>query len=146
LRQLVEKREFAPALDLRESRLGAAKALLAGSPYYDKTIDMIVGKTPSATALASRGQGARKSWETIAARYAEQIPPFETLKADLRAGGCPTEPMEIGLSREACVKSLKIASLIRNRYTILDLVSELGILDEAAEAIFAEPWFSMYEA
>lgn len=146
LRQLVDKREFAPALDLRETRLSAAKALLAGSPYYDKTIDMIVGKTPSATALASRVQGARKSWETIAARYAEQIPPFETLKADLRAGGCPTEPMEIGLSREACVKSLKIASLIRNRYTILDLVSELGILDEAAEAIFAEPWFSMYEA
>lgn len=145
LRRLLERRGFAAEPALRLARSRRAEALLTGSPYLDQTLAMIARKTPSPEVVAERAALARKAWPTLARRYAAQLPPFAALKADLAAGGCPTEPADIGLSRRACVDSLKIASLIRNRYTVLDLVSELGILDEAAEAVFAEPWFSVYE-
>jgi glycerol-1-phosphate dehydrogenase [NAD(P)+] len=146
LRRLVEKRRFAPATDLTGIRLRRADDLLKGSPYYDRTIEMIATKTRSSAELEARAKRAGKAWDGLAVRYAEQIPPFDRLKADLLAAGCPTEPAEIGLSRDACVRSLKIASLIRNRYTILDLISEFGVLDEAAEAVFSDRWFSTYES
>jgi glycerol-1-phosphate dehydrogenase [NAD(P)+] len=146
LRRLLERRNFAPEASLGQARARRAVALLSGSPYLDQTLVMIARKTPAPEVVAARAAGAREAWAALARRYAAQIPPFAALKADLAAGGCPTEPAHIGLSRAACVDSLKIASLIRNRYTVLDLVSELGILDEAAEAVFAEPWFSAYES
>ncbi len=144
LRRILERRNFAPETSLSLARMRRAGALLAGSPYLDQTLAMIARKTPEPSAVATHAARAREAWPTLALRYADQIPPFRALKADLLAGGCPTEPADIGLSRATCVDSLKIASLIRNRYTVLDLVSELGILDEAAEAVFAEPWFSTY--
>jgi len=146
LRRLLERRGFAADPSLRLARSRRAESLLAGSPYLDQTLAMIARKTPDQEAIAERAARARQAWPTLASRYAAQLPPFAELKADLAAGGCPTEPADIGLSRAACVESMKIASLIRNRYTVLDLVSELGILDEAAEAVFAEPWFSAYES
>ncbi len=146
LRRLLERRGFAPEASLSRARARRAEALLSGSPYLDQTLAMIARKTPEPGAVAARAALAREAWPVLARRYAAQIPPYAALKADLAAGGCPTEPADIGLSRAACVDSLKIASLIRNRYTVLDLVSELGILDEAAEAVFAEPWFSTYES
>ncbi|HWR13000.1 MAG TPA: sn-glycerol-1-phosphate dehydrogenase [Rectinemataceae bacterium] len=146
LRRLLEGRSFAPKASLSLARARRAETLLSGSPYLDQTLAMIAKKTPEPRVTTERAALAHKAWPVLARRYAAQIPPFAALKADLAAGGCPTEPADIGLSRAACVDSLKIASLIRNRYTVLDLVSELGILDEAAEAVFAEPWFSAYES
>jgi len=145
LRRLVEKRRFAPAADLTRMRLRRAGDLLKDSPYYDRTIEMIAMKTRSPAELGARAKKAEEAWDSLAVRYAEQIPPFDRLRADLLAAGCPTEPADIGLSRDACARSLKIASLIRNRYTILDLISEFGVLDEAAEAAFSDRWFSKYE-
>ena len=49
----------------------------------------------------------------------------------LKKANCPVTPAEIGLSREQFLHGIKTAQLIRNRYTILDLLYEAGLLDEA---------------
>lgn len=146
LRRLLESRGFAPEANLPRIRQRMADSLLKGSPYHDRTIAMIAAKTKGTAELEARALMAEKAWDSLSNRYSEQIPPFDRLRADLLAGCCPTEPADIGLSRDACVRSLKIASLIRNRYTILDLLSEFGILNEAAEVVFSDAWFSKYES
>lgn len=144
LLRLLEKKSFKPVADLSANRIRIASTLLAGTPYIEKTLAVITAKTPDASTLLSRVSTAQAQWNTLAARYADQIPSFGLLKRDLAAAGCPTEPAHIGLSREACLRSAKIASIIRSRYTILDLVAELGILDEAFEAVFTKERFSAY--
>ena len=49
----------------------------------------------------------------------------------LKDANCPVTPQEIGLTREQFLHGIKTAQLIRNRYTILDLLYEAGLLDEA---------------
>jgi glycerol-1-phosphate dehydrogenase [NAD(P)+] len=144
LSSLLQKRAFSPAADLLGNRTKIAATLLSGTPYMEKTLAVIAAKTPETSVLSARVSKTYAQWENLAARYASQIPSFAPLKADLAAAGCPTEPAHIGLSREACLRSSKIASIIRSRYTILDLVAELGILDEAFEAVFTRERFSEY--
>ena len=144
LRRLLESRDFAPVADLAGTRRRLAEKLLGGSPYLDQTLEMIAAKTGTLAELEARAGRAKKAWDSLAQRCAAQLPSFDRLKADLAAAGCPTEPADIGLSREACIASLKVASLIRRRYTIIDFLAESGILDEAAEIVFSAPWFSKY--
>ena len=52
-----------------------------------------------------------------------------------RAASCPAAPAEIGLGDAQFTHGILGAQLIRNRYTILDLLDELGLLREAADAV-----------
>ena len=61
----------------------------------------------------------------------KQLYPYEELKGMLQKSHCPVTPAEIGLSREQFLHGIKTAQLIRNRYTVLDLLYEAGLLDEA---------------
>ena len=45
----------------------------------------------------------------------------------LRKANCPTTPAEIGLESGQFVHGVAAAQLIRKRYTILDVVYELGL-------------------
>ena len=71
----------------------------------------------------------------LAKRTAECLIPFDTLKAMFRAASCPVAPAEIGLDAAQFRHGVLAAQLIRNRYTILDVLDELGLLCEAADAV-----------
>ena len=57
----------------------------------------------------------------------------------LRAAGCPTEPEQIGISRERLRLSYEQAWYIRRRYTILDFVAAAGMTEDALDHIFRMP-------
>lgn len=135
---------FAPRSDLLAYRLRLAKLVPEGSPARAAVMGSIRTKTPSPEEQAKRVRTAERRWSELGERVARQVPPFAELKRALRAAGCPVEPAQIGLSREACADGLRIASLIRGRYTVLDLASELGILDAAADAVFTSKYFREY--
>jgi glycerol-1-phosphate dehydrogenase [NAD(P)+] len=52
-----------------------------------------------------------------------------------RAASCPVAPADIGLDAAQFRHGVLAAQLIRNRYTILDVLDELGLLREAADAV-----------
>ena len=52
-----------------------------------------------------------------------------------KAASCPAAPADIGLGNEQFKHGILAAQLIRNRYTILDVLDELGLLREAADAV-----------
>ncbi len=142
LRAFIEQNGFSPHEDLLRYRLGIADLLEAEGPLKTKIVDTIAAKTPSELELHSRAERARQVWPELAKKVVRQIPVFPDLKKAFSDASCPTEPGQIGLSRSDCIKSLKIASLIRRRYTVLDLASELGALDAAADIVFSSKYFT----
>jgi glycerol-1-phosphate dehydrogenase [NAD(P)+] len=48
----------------------------------------------------------------------------------LQKAGCPIHPQDIGLDVGRQYATLRKAQLIRNRYTILDALDDLGLMDK----------------
>ena len=76
-------------------------------------------------------------WDEMRERVLAQIIPYHDLKARFTQAGCPVTPAEIGLTRQQVVETFSPAQKIRNRYTVLDLAFELGLLGERASRILA---------
>jgi glycerol-1-phosphate dehydrogenase [NAD(P)+] len=53
----------------------------------------------------------------------------------LKQAGCPVTPEEIGLTRDRVIDTYFSAQMIRNRYTILDLAYETGLLEDCSREI-----------
>lgn len=86
-------------------------------------------------ALRTRIQELRGVWNELRERVRDQLLAYGELAERYEAAGCPTTPEEIGMSRETVLEAVPLAGLIRNRYTIVDLASEAGVLDECLEEI-----------
>lgn len=140
----LRSRGFAPDPDLLARRLGLAAAELSGSPIAGHTEEVLRGKTEATAALSARTERARSIWPELGAAVRRQLPPFEELRARLAEAGCPVEPEALGLGREEFLRGIRVASLIRKRYTVLDLASELGVLDETAEEVLSGRYFSRF--
>lgn len=140
----IEQNGFSPRTDLLQYRLDAAELLGAKGAQKTQILSTIKEKTPSENELILRAEKAQQIWPDLSKKVMRQIPSFQDLKAAFHDASCPTEPGEIGLSLEDCKKSLKIASLIRRRYTVLDLASELGALDAAADIVFSSKYFNNF--
>ena len=76
-----------------------------------------------------------KVWKSLAEKLKKQLYTYEELRAMLKAANCPLTPAEIGLSREQFLHGIKTAQLIRNRYTIIDMLYETGLLDDALKKL-----------
>jgi glycerol-1-phosphate dehydrogenase [NAD(P)+] len=83
----------------------------------------------------------KERWPQLRARVQEQLFGACELREMLVAAGCPTHPEEIGLSLEAFRDTFRRARMIRRRYTVLDLATEAGILDELVDELFAGDGF-----
>jgi len=120
--------------DLAGARLGEAERLLSGSPYLEKTLEILKGKVPTGNSLERRRADILEKWESLRRLILRRLPPFEDLRAAFAEVGCPVEPADIGLTREEVVRGILVASLIRKRYTVLDLAAEVGLLEELAHS------------
>jgi glycerol-1-phosphate dehydrogenase [NAD(P)+] len=68
-----------------------------------------------------------------------QLPPSSQIERMLSDVGAPTQPEEIGISRERLRRSYRLAYHIRRRFTVLDLAVRAGVLDECLDRIFPVP-------
>ncbi|NSW57767.1 MAG: sn-glycerol-1-phosphate dehydrogenase [Armatimonadetes bacterium] len=63
--------------------------------------------------------------------------PASQLKASLAAAGVPTSPGALGLTGAEVRSALLYARCIRDRYTVLDLAADLGLLEELVPEVMA---------
>jgi glycerol-1-phosphate dehydrogenase [NAD(P)+] len=98
-------------------------------------------KYVDAQELARRLALLVERWPELRERLREQLLPARQVRAQLREAGCPTTPAEIGLSMQALRCTYRRAQLIRQRYTILDLLNETGLLDKCVDELFAPGGF-----
>lgn len=123
-----------PGLD-RAGREAEIDALLSVGTYGAATRTIALDKFREGDALAERRELIYRNWETLRERIFHQLYPLEELTRRLTAAGCPVRPADIQLGREQFLHGIRTAQLIRKRYTVLDLVYELGLLEELLQRI-----------
>jgi len=55
--------------------------------------------------------------------------------SDLKKAGCPTRPVDIGRSNSEIQAVMEKAQMIRERFTILDCLYDLGVLPSVVGAV-----------
>ncbi|MEI6874674.1 MAG: sn-glycerol-1-phosphate dehydrogenase [Spirochaetota bacterium] len=116
-----------------DERIAAAKASIPANAGLDRAIEAIGAKTLGGSKLAERRATILATWDDLRSRALARLPTFDSLRRSLLEAGCPTHPSDIGLGREDYKRGILVAALIRKRYTILDLASEFGLLEDFAE-------------
>jgi glycerol-1-phosphate dehydrogenase [NAD(P)+] len=71
-------------------------------------------------------------WPALTARLRPVMLPTERLRETIQAAGAPTTGAKLGLSPAFYRKAVRHAREVRNRFTILDLAADAGLLDGLA--------------
>jgi glycerol-1-phosphate dehydrogenase [NAD(P)+] len=69
----------------------------------------------------------REVWPELKERLRAQLLPAATIETMLRDAGAPTMSEQIGISPQRLQESFKLATRIRRRFTVLDLVERAGL-------------------
>ncbi len=123
-----------PTWEARERHI---RDILPAGAVCEEAIAASKAKFPDETALRERLGVIAARWDELAGRVREQLYPFDEFRAMLRAAGCPTTPEEIGVPRSEVYRAAYGAEVIRNRYTILDLLQDTGRLDRYVRGLDA---------
>lgn len=118
-----------------QKRVHYLDTLLTPDLTKDTIMNVSQSKFLEGSLFSTRRELILSNWDTIQERIGEQIIRYEELQGMFSLSGCPLEPGTIGLSKEALEKGIRKAQLIRNRYTCLDLLYEIGYLDTIIETI-----------
>jgi glycerol-1-phosphate dehydrogenase [NAD(P)+] len=91
---------------------------------------------PDPETLRSRLVALKAQWRQIMSELDATLRTPDAIEAELASAGGPVRYKELGVSRERAFRAIAHSRDIRPRYTILDLVWELGYLREwATEAV-----------
>ncbi len=96
----------------------------------------VLAKHCERAALRAQLLRLRELWPALRARLSRQLLGFDALREMLAAAGAPTEPEQIGISRERLRAAYLQAVLIRRRFTVLDVVVRTGTIERALDAVF----------
>ncbi|HUQ27937.1 MAG TPA: sn-glycerol-1-phosphate dehydrogenase [Usitatibacter sp.] len=81
------------------------------------------------------------TWPRLRGELASRLMPAHEMQARLRALGAAAHPADLGIDLATLAADYRRARLIRRRYTLLDLLEDLGWLDRAVAELFAAHGF-----
>ncbi len=113
------------------------RQILPPGRVADEAVEASRAKHLDAAALRARLEIIADRFDELAARVKAQLIPLADFKAMLAAAGCPVEPRQIGATGRDVYRATFGAQMIRNRFTILDLVYEAGLLPAYAAELRA---------
>jgi glycerol-1-phosphate dehydrogenase [NAD(P)+] len=82
-----------------------------------------------------RIQVIQDKWTKIVGIIKEIVPATQAIEEILQKAGAPINPLQIGVDADTVFNSLITAKEIRPRYTILQLLWDVGLLEEFAQRI-----------
>ncbi|MBQ6472132.1 MAG: sn-glycerol-1-phosphate dehydrogenase [Victivallales bacterium] len=118
-----------------EQRLAEINYALAGTAILEQVKRVSLEKLPNQQALQERLSCIVEKWEVMKKLVLNQIFPFQEIRRRMKVVGCPVHPSGIGVDRSEMRRAVICAQMIRNRYTILDLLYDMGILEQSMEAV-----------
>jgi glycerol-1-phosphate dehydrogenase [NAD(P)+] len=86
-------------------------------------------------ALQARLTRLRDVWPDLSRRLRARLWTAERMAQHLARAGAPVEAADIGVDPAYLYRTILKARFLRSRYTVLDLLDEVGLLDEAAVAV-----------
>jgi glycerol-1-phosphate dehydrogenase [NAD(P)+] len=123
-----------PSLERVEERIAT---LLGSGELAAKAVQETRAKYPAPDTLRAQLVRLRDGWPVVRERLTRHLLPFRDARTMLREAGCPSEPEEIGISRERLRLSYEQAYYIRRRFTVLDLAMRMGVFESAVDELFA---------
>ena len=107
----------------------------------DQAVKHSLNKHLEGEALRERVELIKKQWPAIKERVSKQLMSPQEAMDKLRTAGAPYHPEMLKIDWERFHKTHFQAQQIRSRYTVLDILVDLGLLDEVVENLFAEDGF-----
>ena len=101
----------------------------AAPEMREQVLAEVRAKYVGGDALGERLRRLKAGWPALRDFVRRQLLPADEMRRRLAAVGCPTEPEQIGLTREEALDALRVARQIRRRYTVLDLAAEVGLME-----------------
>ena len=108
----------------------------AGTDFVDTAVTETRAKHDSTAVLRAQLTRLKAGWPAMAARLRAQLLPAAEMKRRLDLVGAPTEPEQIGLTRERLRDGFSRAYHIRRRFTVLDVAVRTGTLDTLLDGLF----------
>jgi glycerol-1-phosphate dehydrogenase [NAD(P)+] len=116
---------------VRPTRLDrAAMRARYGARLGDQLIAQYRAKALDEAAAARMNARLAEVWPSMSAKLREVMLPTARLREALEAAGAPTTGMELGLRSDFYREAVRHAREIRDRYSILDLAGDAGLLEE----------------
>ncbi|HLT01765.1 MAG TPA: sn-glycerol-1-phosphate dehydrogenase [Geminicoccaceae bacterium] len=103
-----------------------------GAGLAEELIAQLEAKALDEAGAARMNARLVEVWPTMRARLAEVMVPTARLEQALRAAGAPTRGVELGLSAAFYRDAVRHARELRDRYSILDLAGDAGVLEAFA--------------
>jgi len=107
----------------------------------DAAVEQSLAKLATGDALRDRLRTIQLRWPQIRRRAAEQLVTPQEVVDRLRSAGAPHHPGQIGIDLARLRRTHFQAQLIRSRYTVLDLLAELGVFEQAVDRLFGPDGF-----
>ena len=120
-----------------EERQKDVDELLKRGCYGAGPRETAMQKLLTGEAGAKRREEIIAKWDHLGTLIKGQIFSSDKIRESLRTAKCPALPAEIGLDEEQFTHGILTAQLIRIRYTCLDLLFEVGLLEDAVAYVAA---------
>lgn len=98
--------------------------------------DSISVKYSDADAVRVQLTKVRDQWPELREKYRAQVYPFEKMQSLFKIVGAPSDPSEIGVTREQLKSLVPFTQLMRHRINLLDLAKRGMFYDELVEVVF----------
>ncbi len=133
------------AMDPASIDIDAAKARLASWDEHDALLkerfgvlhhavrEHAINAYPSEEDIERRLGRLQQNWDEVKTKVSRTLRTSDSIEQELRAAHGPVRFSDLGLTRERATEAVVYSKDIRNRYTILHLAWELGLLDQWAE-------------
>lgn len=108
----------------------------ANADFVETAIVETRAKHVTREQLAVQLEQLRSVWPALRVSLTNQLVPYVEVKRRLELAGAPTEPEQIGITRERLRTSFRRAYHIRRRFTVLDLAVQAGLLDDCLGNLF----------
>ena len=117
--------------EVRPTRLDeAAMRARYGAAFGDQSIAQLRAKALDEAAAARMNARLAEAWPALRARLRAVMLPTASLQEALEAAGAPTRGVDLGLSPAFYREAVRHAREIRDRYSILDLAGDAGLLED----------------
>ncbi|WP_299704319.1 sn-glycerol-1-phosphate dehydrogenase [uncultured Tateyamaria sp.] len=122
----------APDLATREAHLSEA---IADPKIAEKAKAELAAKHASRDVHAARLKTLRHSWPSLRDRLSAHLYRHNTMAEMLQRAGAPAYGAQIGVSPDHLRATMQAAAFIRRRYTIFDLLHDIGQTEAAFAAV-----------
>lgn len=131
---------------VKEDLEGILDKVFSKPQMVDSALKESQAKYLSPNKLSRRLDLLREKWPGLKIQLQKQLVPAGELQKMLNMAGCPTQPEQIGLTRQQLKESYFLARVIRKRYTVLDMAAEAGFLAPCVDKLFAIDGFWQHKA